>query len=367
MTPLRVLLSRLLGKGRTHRELDTEIAAHLSLLAADYERRGLSPSDALAAARRHFGPIAQLHETYRDQRRLPILDSLSQDLAYSFRQLRRNPGFAAAAVLTLALGIGANAAIYQVLDAVSVPLTPGPRPRFAGSDSTLREQPAGPRKLSFISAIGRRATGLRRTFCVERFPAPPGRSPRPRILPPRSGAPSSPVTTSTSSVSPPAPAASSPKTTTAPPRPPVIVLSDAFWNREFGRSPSAIGQVLEINGASGTVIGVTPPEFFGETVGTVPDVWLPISFQPQFMPADWLNAPSHSWLTMMGRLRPGTPHAKRRTRSTRSTVGSRCRPRNSRSASIVSNCNRPVAASTFWNNVSDDRSGCWSASPAWCS
>jgi hypothetical protein len=63
--------------------------------------------------------------------------------------------------------------------------------------------------------------------------------------------------------------------------------------------------VLEINGASGTVIGVTPPEFFGETVGAVPDVWLPISFQPQFMPADWLNAPSHSWLTMMGRLRPG--------------------------------------------------------------
>jgi hypothetical protein len=136
---------------------------------------------------------------------------------------------------------------------------------------------------------------------------------------------------------------------------PVIVLSDAFWNREFGRSPSAIGQVLEINGASGTVIGVTPPEFFGETVGTVPDVWLPISFQPQFMPADWLNAPSHSWLTM------------RKARSTRSTVGSRCRPRNSRSASIVSNCNRPAAASTFWNNVSDDRSGCWSASPAWCS
>src|ERR1035438_6456942 len=118
MTGLRVFLSRLLGRGRTHAELESEIAAHLALLAADYERRGLSPADALAAARRHFGPITQLHETYRGQRRLPFLDTLSQDLAYALRQLQRNPAFAAAAVLSLALGIGANTAIYQVLDAV---------------------------------------------------------------------------------------------------------------------------------------------------------------------------------------------------------------------------------------------------------
>ena len=76
-------------------------------------------------------------------------------------------------------------------------------------------------------------------------------------------------------------------------------------SREFARSPSALGQVLDINGAKATVIGVAPAEFFGETVGTVPDFWLPIGFQPQFMPADSLGGPSHSWLTMLGRLRPG--------------------------------------------------------------
>lgn len=83
MTALRVFLARLLGRGRTPSELDSEIAAHLALLAADYERRGLSRTDAMAAARRHFGPITQLRETYRDQRRLPFLDTLSQDLAYA--------------------------------------------------------------------------------------------------------------------------------------------------------------------------------------------------------------------------------------------------------------------------------------------
>ena len=86
---------------------------------------------------------------------------------------------------------------------------------------------------------------------------------------------------------------------------PVAVLSDAFWAREFGRSPAAIGQVLRINNATATVIGVAPPEFFGETVGSAPDVWLPVSLQPQVMPGDWINAPSSSWLTVIGRLRAG--------------------------------------------------------------
>ena len=87
---------------------------------------------------------------------------------------------------------------------------------------------------------------------------------------------------------------------------PVAVLSDAFWTREFDRSPAAIGRVLRINNTIATVVGVAPPGFFGETAGSAPDVWLPISLQPQVMPGDWLNAPSSSWLSVLGRLRPGT-------------------------------------------------------------
>ncbi len=304
MIPVRVLLSRLFGRGRTHTELDTEIAAHLSLLAADYERRGLSPADALAAARRHFGPVTQLHETYRNQRRLPIVESLVQDLTYSLRQLRRNPGFAAAAVLTLALGIGANAAIYQVLDAVvfrSLPVhDPASLVQIQLLENNLPVHVSYP--LYRQLAAGQQA--FDELFAISDFPL------RQAVLRGRGSARPLRGSIVTGNyfhalgVS-----ARSGRVFTEdddrPAAPPVIVLSDAFWSREFDRNPAAIGQVLEINGASGTVIGVTPPEFFGETVGALPDVWLPISFQPQFMPADWLNAPSHSWLTMMGRLRPG--------------------------------------------------------------
>ena len=304
MTPLRVLLSRCLGKGRNPAELDSEIAAHLSLLAADYQRRGLSPADALAAARRHFGPITQLHETYRDQRRLPFLDSFAQDLNYAVRQLRRNPGFAAAAVLTLALGIGANAAIYQVLDAVAFRSLPVRDPASLVQIQLLENNRAIHISYPFYRELAARQQVLDGLFAVSDFPL------RQAVLRGRGSfrAVTGSIVTGNYfralGV-----AARAGRVFTddddRPAAPPVMVLSDAFWNREFARSPSALGQVLEINGLAATVIGITPPGFFGETVGAVPDLWLPMSVQPRIMPADYLNAPSSSWLSLLGRLRPG--------------------------------------------------------------
>jgi len=304
VTALRVFLARFLGKGRTATELDSEIAAHLALLAADYERRGLSPADALAAARRQFGPITQLHETYRGQRRLPFFDTLSQDLAYALRQLRHNPGFAAAAVLTLALGIGANAAIYQVLDAVVFRSLPVRDPASLVQIQLLENSQPIHISYPFYREFAARQQVLDGLFAVSDFPL------RQAVLRGRGSfraVKGSIVTGNYFRVL--GVNAHAGRVFTEnddrPAAPPVIVLSDAFWNREFARSASALGQVLDINGAKGTVIGVVPPEFFGETVGTVPDFWVPISFQPLFMPADWLSAPSHSWLSMLGRLHPG--------------------------------------------------------------
>jgi predicted permease len=304
VTALRVFLSRLLGKGHKPAEFDSELEAHLALLAADYERRGLSPADAAAAARRRFGPVTQLREAYREQRLLPFFDTVSQDLAYAFRQLHRNPGFAAAATLTLALGIGANAAIYQVLDAVVFRSLPVREPASLVQVHLLENSQPIHVSYPFYREFAARQEVLDGVFAVSDFPL------RHAVLRGRGefrAVTGSIVTGNYFRVL--GVAARAGRVFTddddRPAAPPVMVLSDAFWNREFARSPSALGQVLEINGLAGTVIGIAPPGFFGETVGAVPDLWLPMSVQPRIMPGDYLNAPSSSWLSMLGRLRPG--------------------------------------------------------------
>jgi len=308
VTDWRTLIGRMLGKGRTDAELDEEIGGHLDLMTRDFERRGMTAGEARMAARRAFGGVAQIKEAYRERRRLRFFDALAQDLAYALRQLRKNPAFTTAAVLTLALGIGANAAIYQVLDAVLLRPLPVKDPQRL----VLVQLRENHKALNFAYPLFREMAARQQVldgmFATSDFPLHDpilrGRGP----LHSARGVLATGDYFRVLGVS----ASLGRMFTTADDRAaaPVAVISHAFWDREFGRSPAAIGQVLEINKAVVTVIGVAPARFFGERVGSAPDVWLPMALEPQVLAMDWLNAPTGNWLTVMARLRPDVQAAQ---------------------------------------------------------
>ena len=121
MWRLRILASRLRGvfAGRNpDRELNHEIADHLRLLTERFVGQGLSLEDAQHAARLQFGGIVQLQENYREARGIPFLENLQRDLAFSLRMIRRQPGFSLIVIAILALGLGANTAIFSLVDGI---------------------------------------------------------------------------------------------------------------------------------------------------------------------------------------------------------------------------------------------------------
>src|ERR1700754_1348004 len=131
MTGLFIFLSRLRGlfrKRKLEDELANELQSHLEMQIADLVRQGMSPAEARYAALRKFGGVDQVKETYRDRRTLPWIETFLRDLRYGLRMLRRSPGMTAVAILSLALGIGANTALFSVVDAVLLKTLPVQNP-----------------------------------------------------------------------------------------------------------------------------------------------------------------------------------------------------------------------------------------------
>jgi len=116
---LRVFGARLRGLFRKRYldgDLDAELRAHVEMLVEENIRRGMSPVEARYAARREFGGVEQSKELHREQRSIPFLDGLLEDLRFALRGLRNRPGFALVAILTLSLGIGSTTAVFSVVE-----------------------------------------------------------------------------------------------------------------------------------------------------------------------------------------------------------------------------------------------------------
>jgi hypothetical protein len=168
---LKTLLSRpfatVLRQSR-ERRLTEEIEAHLNELAAQQSVQGLSPEESRLAARREFGPVEPVKELYRDRARFRTLENVFSDFRFAVRQCRKNLGFAAAAVLSLAHGIGANAALFSFVNAILLKRLPVPASdRLVCVKSSGKPQPLSHNQLNELKRQATELDGLSGSFALD--------------------------------------------------------------------------------------------------------------------------------------------------------------------------------------------------------
>jgi putative ABC transport system permease protein len=305
-------ITRFFRRAHWDDERRREIDAHVAIETDANLARGMPPDEARAAARRKLGNTTLVREEIYGMNTLAIVDTAWRDLKYGLRLLRLNPGFAAVAIVSLALGIGANAAIFQLLDAVEFRLLPVSAPdqlvevrpsietrfgnmtgRFGRASVTYAlwtEIRSRQQAFSSLTAWGtgkfdlatsgesRLVDGLWVSgdfFNTLGVPPALGRVFIPGDDTPGCGARG-------------------------------VVISDSFWRREYGGDRSIVGKTVQLDSHPFEVVGVTPPGFYGVEVGRSFDVALPICSEPTLEPSDDAVDKRHYWwLDVIARLKPG--------------------------------------------------------------
>jgi len=303
MKILRSTLHRILNLFRgphLERELRDELASHLQHHIDDNLRAGLSPAEARRQALLQLGGLEQTKERVRDQRSLPFLETLFHDLRYALRMLRHNPGFTAAAVIVLALGIGANTALFSIVNAVLLRPLPYPqpeqlvtlresKPNFATGSISLPHfldwQKDNRTFTSMAAMRGGRSlvlTGLGDAEQLNTVMLTSGFFEQLGVHP---------VIGRTFTQD-------EEKVGAAP----TVLLAARFWKRKFASNPSILGKTLTLDGKAYSVIGVIPPDFdlLGRFRNT--DLYIPIG---QWGNPILMTRSAGLGISGIGRLKPG--------------------------------------------------------------
>ena len=298
---MRMFWRRLMGLlrgNRLERELNEEIGVHLAMQEEEFRKQGMKPADARAAALREFGGVAQTKEEYRDRHGLPWLESAARDLRYGLRGLRRTPGFTLAAVLSLALGIGANTAIFSLFHTLMLRMLPVERPqelvslyRTGGWGKGTVSYPLfqeiakrndlfagviarnGVDKVRFTPRPGDRGEFTQREFVSGNYFNVLGVTPALGHL----------FTDDDNG---------------SPGAHPVAVLSYDLWRNRYGAYPGILGGKILVDEQPFTVIGVAAPGFHGVEVERRAEVWVPAVMD---------SNPNNWWLMLVARRRPEVP------------------------------------------------------------
>jgi predicted permease len=354
-------LRALASMKRSKAELDEELRGFAEASAEEKMRAGMPHDEALRAARVELGSAAAVGEYTRDVGWESLLESAWRDARYALRGLARNPGFTAVAVLALALGIGANTAIFQLVNAVRLRTLPveapeelaevrlasmkGARGGFARDvavTNTVWEQiRARQQAFSRVAAWGAENVNLaaggevrwvRVMYVSGDFFAALG-------VPPTLGR----VLNANDDVR----GCASPG----------VVLSNAFWQREYGGDPSIIGRELRLAEHSFTIVGVTPASFFGMEVGRRFDFVLPICAIAQVRGNERFLGGIMWWLTVIGRLKPGwsLERATAQLEAISSSVFAAALPANYPPASIKDFLGSKLVATSAGRGVSELR------------
>jgi putative ABC transport system permease protein len=316
LTRLTSLARNLFQRRRAERELNDEVHSYLQLLADEKIRNGMSAEQARRSSRIEFGGVEQVKERVRDARLGHLLESLSRDLRITFRGLRKKPGFTIVVVLSLALGIGANAAIFSLVDAIVFRPIPVPHAGEVVAIDTAASKLTrfgGSSYLDYVDFCAR-AKSFESLAIAQQMSAGMNASTAAPASKPENvaGLLVSANFFAALEVQPLLGRGFLPEEGQVPEKYPVAVISYSLWNRVFAKDPDVAGKIIKLNGHSFTIVGVAPESFTGIDLFFRADIFVPTAMSAQVMAdgSETLKQRSYRGFDIRGRLNPGVSVAQ---------------------------------------------------------